>query len=87
MILLQPVGSFFTMKLVQAWMHMGSLSGVDQSFFQKTSLGLSSVATRLDTTDKGIKDKRWTWRSPSHLWSLTLQCGMDRVSCSLLSHL
>lgn len=48
------------MKLVQAWMHLGNFSGADQSFSQKTSLGLSFVATQLDTADKDIKDKRWT---------------------------
>lgn len=54
----QPVGSFFTRKLDQVWMHLGSISGADQSFSQKTSLVLSSCVTQLDTTDKGIGDER-----------------------------
>lgn len=47
-------------------MYLGSLSGADQSFSQKTSLGLSSCVTQLDTADKGIKDESRTCRfSPS----------------------
>lgn len=53
----QPVGSFFTRKLDQVWMHLGNISGADQNFSQKTSLVLSSCVTQLDTTDKGIGDE------------------------------
>lgn len=67
MILPQSVGSFFAVKLVQAWMYLGSLSGAGQHFSQKTRLGSSSATTQLDTTDQGLRDRRQTRCSPSFL--------------------
>lgn len=50
MVLLQLAGSVFTVKLVRAWMSLGSLSGAGQHLSQKTRLGSSSATTQLDTT-------------------------------------
>lgn len=81
-ILPRSVGSFSTVKLFQAWMPLGSLSGAGQHFSQKTRLGSSSATTQLDIMDRGIRDRRQTYCSPPFLVATCLSVRGAQGLCT-----